>query len=199
MNRTHRIGVAYAVVASTLALAVALGGVGYAALTIPKNSVGSAQIKNNAVKTSDVKDGSLKRADFAAGQLPAAATGPAGGVLSGSYPAPGLSSTAPGVALAAVSTPGITVTPTNTVWFNRLGGAPTIVKTADASAAEYSITFPGFTADTLSKVVAVGSADGTFLMVKHAAGALIVKRGSLGAGPFSVVLYAANPTGGTAP
>jgi hypothetical protein len=192
-------GSKYANVVSTLALLVALGGTSYAAAKLPDNSVGSAQIKKNAVKTTHVKDGTLKASDFAAGVLPNGASGAAGGVLSGTYPAPGFAASAPGVAVAAVSSPGITVTPTNTVWFNRFGGAPSIVKTADPSAAEYAITFPGLTADTLSKVVAVGSADGTFLTVKHASGGLVVKRGSLAAGPFSVVLYAANPSGGTTP
>lgn len=69
---------AYANVASTLALVVALGGVSYAAVAIPKNSVGSKQIINSSVKSADVKNGTLKGADFKAGELPAAAQGPAG-------------------------------------------------------------------------------------------------------------------------
>lgn len=68
----------YANVASTLALVVALGGVSYAAVAIPKNSVGSKQIINSSVKSADIKNGSLKGADFKAGQLPAGAQGPAG-------------------------------------------------------------------------------------------------------------------------
>ena len=65
----------YAVVTSTLALVVALGGVGYAAATLPRNSVGSAQLQKGAVTSSDVEDGALRAKDFRAGQLP---TGPAG-------------------------------------------------------------------------------------------------------------------------
>ena len=68
----------YASVTATLALVVALGGTGYAAAQLPKNSVGSGQIKANAVKSVDVKDGSLVAKDFAAGQLPAGATGATG-------------------------------------------------------------------------------------------------------------------------
>ncbi|GAB3022187.1 hypothetical protein GCM10011376_27370 [Nocardioides flavus (ex Wang et al. 2016)] len=68
----------YANVASTLALIVALGGTSYAAVAIPKNSVGSKQIVNSSVKSKDVKNGTLKSVDFKAGQLPAGATGPAG-------------------------------------------------------------------------------------------------------------------------
>jgi hypothetical protein len=73
---------------SVIALVVALGGTSYAAFTLPRNSVGSAQIKSNSVATSDIrsnavtstkiKNGSLLKTDFAFGQLPAGATGPAG-------------------------------------------------------------------------------------------------------------------------
>lgn len=45
----------YANVVGTLALFIALGGVGYAAAKLPKNSVGSAQIKKNAVTSSKIK------------------------------------------------------------------------------------------------------------------------------------------------
>ena len=71
-----------------MALFVALGGVSYAAVTLPKNSVVSKTIKNgqvkaadlraNAVSTKKVKDGSLLSVDFAPGQLVAGAPGPAG-------------------------------------------------------------------------------------------------------------------------
>lgn len=70
------------------ALFVALGGVSYAAVALPKNSVGSRQIKNGQVKHTDiaknavtsvnVKDGSLLSADFKPGQLVAGAPGPQG-------------------------------------------------------------------------------------------------------------------------
>jgi hypothetical protein len=65
-------------VIAMLALFVAMGGTGYAALKLPKNSVGSKQIKKNAVTSTKVKNGSLKKGDFAAGQLPAGAVGPRG-------------------------------------------------------------------------------------------------------------------------
>jgi hypothetical protein len=67
-----------AMVVALLALFVAMGGVGYAALKVPKNSVGSAQIKADAVNSSKVKDGSLLAGDFKAGQLPAGERGPQG-------------------------------------------------------------------------------------------------------------------------
>lgn len=71
----------FANVTSLLALFVALGGTGYAATSLPANSVGNAQLKADAVGSGKVRDGSLKAKDFADGQLPAGArgaTGPAG-------------------------------------------------------------------------------------------------------------------------
>ena len=45
--------VTYANVTATLALFIALGGVGYAASKLPKDSVGSKQIRENAIKASE--------------------------------------------------------------------------------------------------------------------------------------------------
>ena len=77
-----------AMLVACTALVVALGGVGYAAGVLPKNSVGSAQIKKsaisgtkvarNAITSAKVKNGSLMVADFQAGQLPAGPQGPKG-------------------------------------------------------------------------------------------------------------------------
>jgi hypothetical protein len=71
-----------------MALMIALGGTSYAAATLARNSVGSAQIRRgaivggdihrNAITSAKVKDRSLKAIDFAAGQLPAGAQGPQG-------------------------------------------------------------------------------------------------------------------------
>ena len=81
-----------------LALFIALGGTSYAAVSLPKGSVGPAQIRedavasakvrdgaitrakvrDNAINSAKVADGSLHAADFAADQLPAGAAGAAG-------------------------------------------------------------------------------------------------------------------------
>jgi hypothetical protein len=61
-----------------VALAVALGGTGYAATVLPAGSVGTEQLKNGAVVSAKVKDHSLRAVDFAPGQLPAGERGPAG-------------------------------------------------------------------------------------------------------------------------
>src|SRR3954470_1267346 len=68
----------FANVASLMALVFAMGGTGYALATLPKNSVGTKQLKSNAVISSKVKDGSLKKRDFAAGQLPSGPRGAQG-------------------------------------------------------------------------------------------------------------------------
>ena len=65
-------------VVAFVALLVAMGGTGYAAVALPKNSVGTKQLKKNAVVSSKVKSGSLLRSDFKAGQLPAGPQGPRG-------------------------------------------------------------------------------------------------------------------------
>jgi hypothetical protein len=49
----------YSNVMATVAVFVALGGTSYAAITLPRNSVGSNQLKRNSVTSSDVKDRSL--------------------------------------------------------------------------------------------------------------------------------------------
>jgi hypothetical protein len=67
----------YANVIASLALFVALGGVSWAAVSLPADSVGKRQLKRNAVTSEKVANGSLKAADFA-GRLPAGERGPAG-------------------------------------------------------------------------------------------------------------------------
>jgi hypothetical protein len=59
--RTH---LTYANVTSSLALFLALGGVSYAAVKLPRNSVGVRQLATNAVTGTKVKDGSLTAKDF---------------------------------------------------------------------------------------------------------------------------------------
>ena len=75
-RRTRRLS--YANVVSSLALFIALGGVSWAAATLPANSVGKRQLKDNAVTGQKVANGSLLAADFARGALPAGPLGPAG-------------------------------------------------------------------------------------------------------------------------
>src|SRR3954465_8846512 len=78
-----RFRLSYANVTATIALFVALGGSSYAALRLPRNSVGSKQIRAGAVHSSEVKNGSLQLGGFAsatrAGLVgPEGPAGPAG-------------------------------------------------------------------------------------------------------------------------
>jgi len=82
----------FANVTAGLALFIALGGTSYAAITLPRNSVGANQIRTGGVRSSEVKDRSLEARDlsvkarrFLKGQRgpqgergPAGSTGPTG-------------------------------------------------------------------------------------------------------------------------
>jgi hypothetical protein len=75
-RRTIRKVPSPAMVVACLALAVALSGVGYAAVVLPANSVGALQIKTNAVRTAELMNGQVKGADVheaSLGQVPSAA------------------------------------------------------------------------------------------------------------------------------
>ena len=61
-----------------VALLVAAAGTGYAATSLPANSVGPAQLQSNAVTSPKVKNHSLLKIDFANRQIPAGPRGPRG-------------------------------------------------------------------------------------------------------------------------
>ena len=65
-------------IVAVVAIVLALGGTGYAALKLPRNSVGQAQLRQGAVTSAKVRNGSLRAVDFARGQLPAGPRGQAG-------------------------------------------------------------------------------------------------------------------------
>lgn len=78
MLERFRSRISSAHVIALLALFVAMGGTGYAAVKLPRNSVGASQIKPNGVGSSEVKNGALRKADFKASELPVGVQGPAG-------------------------------------------------------------------------------------------------------------------------
>lgn len=59
MKALHTKRPSTALVISIAALFVALGGTGFAAFALPKNSVGTKQLKNNAVTTSKLKNAAV--------------------------------------------------------------------------------------------------------------------------------------------
>src|SRR3954447_7964762 len=75
-----RARLSYANVMATLALFIALGGSSYAAVKLPRNSVGATQIRAGAVRSSEVKNGDLRTADLSASarRTLRGATGPGG-------------------------------------------------------------------------------------------------------------------------
>jgi hypothetical protein len=64
-----RISSSVSTVIALLALFVALAGTGYAAVTLPRASVGTPQLREGAVVSPKVRDGSLHARDLAPGEL----------------------------------------------------------------------------------------------------------------------------------
>src|SRR4051812_21970023 len=60
-----RAHLSYANVMATIAVFVALGGSSYAAIKIPRNSVGAGQLRSGAVRSSEIKDRSIRTSDLA--------------------------------------------------------------------------------------------------------------------------------------
>src|SRR4051794_21020762 len=97
----------FANVTACLALFVALGGTGYAAIKLPRNSVGSAQIRSGAVRSSElhksavtsgaIRNGSIQSTDMSAGARaalrgqpgPQGPVGPAGTTYRAAVPSGG--------------------------------------------------------------------------------------------------------------
>ena len=70
MKRFSHVRPSPAMVVACAALFVSLSGVGYAAIVLPANSVGTKHLKRNAVTSAKVKKHSLLRSDFKRGQVP---------------------------------------------------------------------------------------------------------------------------------
>ncbi|MDQ6817870.1 MAG: hypothetical protein M3018_10785 [Actinomycetota bacterium] len=109
-----------ALIISVIALVVALGGTSYAALnSLPKNSVGTKQLKNNAVTTSKIANGAVTRGKIAngavtggkvklstLGTVPSASTAKNALALGGAPPSAYLKGTVTVVAKSANISPG---------------------------------------------------------------------------------------------
>ena len=70
MKRFLHVRPSPALIVACAALFVSLSGVGYAAIVLPANSVGTKHLKRNAVNSAKVKKHSLLRSDFKRGQIP---------------------------------------------------------------------------------------------------------------------------------
>ena len=73
-----RARLSYANVMATIAVFIALGGASYAATQLPRNSVGTKQLKAGAVTAQKVKKHSLVADDFAPGEISVGTQGPKG-------------------------------------------------------------------------------------------------------------------------
>ena len=123
--------VSYANVTATLALVIATSGVSYAATMIPRNSVGSAQLKPNAVTSAKIRNNSVAKADLSTGvrsqlnatgargatgaQGPAGAKGDRGLNVAGSRQVGNMNDIACGTDVVVGGLP-ITVTEPSRVW-----------------------------------------------------------------------------------
>ena len=65
-----------ALAVALLALIVALGGTSYAAVKLPKNSVGSKQVKNSSLKAKDIAPGAIGATSIAPGAIGATSIAP---------------------------------------------------------------------------------------------------------------------------
>jgi hypothetical protein len=69
MSRFRRAQPSPALVVSIIALVVAMGGTAYAGFSVPKNSVGSNQLKKNAVTTKKIKNAAVTDAKITANTI----------------------------------------------------------------------------------------------------------------------------------
>ena len=139
-----------AMVVACVALLAALAGTSVAAVTvvIPRNSVGSLQLKANSVNSSKVQNGSLLRADFKRGQAPSGPPGPPG--------RPGPAGPAGPTGPAGPAGPSGAAAPGYT--------AETLVQTSTSSSESSSESYTALDGATLNLTVPSGETDKLLVM-----------------------------------
>ena len=174
MQLLRRLRPSPAMVVACIALGVALGGTSLAAIqALPRNSVGTKQLKKNAVTSPKVKNNAITGADVneaTLGRVPSAtnatnatnatsattaanatnATNAANANTLGGIPASGFlrSTRDGGGALAGAN---VNADGTVNAFFNRFGGAPSVSHTGASGV--YVITFPGLEGKLLNSQV----------------------------------------------
>jgi hypothetical protein len=158
--RRVRRHLSYANVVATAALFLALGGVSYAAVALPANSVGTKQLRRGAVTTRKVENRTLLAVDFQRGQLPRGARGAVGAQgpqgAQGLQGAPALPGTpgsrgAPGISgLEQVISPNIPV-----------GAGARVASTVRCPGQKTVISGGVFTLDGATKAINASAPDGT--------------------------------------
>src|SRR3954468_921128 len=131
----------YANVVATLALFIALGGTTYAATSLPRNSVGQAQIRTNsvgvselrrsAVTSTEIRDRTIRMSDIPTG---------AGSSLRGAVGAAGPAGPAGVADRAAINAGGVAVGGTSRTGGHTGGNEYTVEFTHDVSGCVYSAT-----------------------------------------------------------
>jgi hypothetical protein len=125
-------------VVACIALIVALGGTGYAAIKLPRNSVGNKQLRANAVTSGKVRNGSLAAKDFQSSALkrgPRGPQGPKGDSAPGAIPRVGFASRDPFAAGGTGAPVGVGATAVDLVGLNVPAGTASYVSSSGPVAA----------------------------------------------------------------